>query len=385
MPFPPSPKLQEEKGFIIIALSPFVFFPTVVVGVHHRLFHAKQMPLFPDVDVVLFELLLVSTTRDPEDACTGLESIDATGDNFSNSGRSPHLGGPCTVESTNNRSTPNVGVGGGENSPIKSQVTNCPGGDGPTDSPSCTFVGAVALLLSEVVGAWRAMESPLFDSAGGVAGTIKVAARLLDGEATTTQAAENTSVQESNRDVDEAEAKTTAAHRDTESKSLAAGAPVPAEAVTSPSATSGLVISQSDDGSSANRTAKSKGGRCDRRVASAPTSPCCDRSSGSSRGSHGPAPTGRAQEKSLSSCTAAALEGRQFEPVRAGQMAPRATIIYRGVKLPFRWFRSGTVKGMDETLREMLGEGQFQNTFVWKRMAGQFFLRSKLNLNEQCP
>eukprot|EP00903_Cladosiphon_okamuranus_P011276 g10633.t1 len=313
-----------------------------------------QVPIFPDVDGVLFELLLVSTPRDPEDGRDGLESIDATGDDGSNSGRSPDLGGPCTAKAVNNRPKRNTSIGGSVTSPGESLVASCAGGGQTTESRSCTFVGAVALLLSEVVGAWREMESPLFDSAGGVAGTIKLAARMLGGETTKAQEAEKPAAQESYRSFDGAEALTPAAYHETKSKIMAAGLSV-TEAVTSPPAPSGLAMTDINDVSPANRMAKPEGRRRERRGASPPTSVCYAQSNGSSRGSRCSAPVGPAQARSMFSCTEAALERRPFEPVRADDMAPTATIIYMGVKLPFRWFRSGTVKGIDQALREVLG------------------------------
>lgn len=336
------------------------------------------MPIFPDVDGVLFELLLVATPRDPVEGCAGLQSTDAIGDSGSTCGsacgRPIHLEVPGKVaKAANRRSERNArGVGGGEPSLGESEAEGKSAAatsdrladDRTTVDPrgrSCTFVGAVALLLSEVVGAWREMESPLFDGAGGVAGTIKLAARVLDGDAGRAQQADKTAVvQERNRDKGGEEAlETAAAHRATEPESVEAGvsaAHAKTEAVGPPLASSGLARSHVDDVSPADRMAKPRGGRRERRGASAPTSPCCDRSRGRCGDSRGPASVGPAEQRSSSSCTAAALEARQLEPVRADEMAPRAVIMYRGVRLPFRWFRSGTAKGMDEALREMLGE-----------------------------
>lgn len=320
------------------------------------------MPVFPDVDGVLFELLLVTVPRDPVDGCTGPQPTDAMDNIGSTSGRPTHLVGPCTVEAPNGRSERSAGIGGDETSRGDSEVeaksvatSNRLGGDRTTDSGSCAFVGAVALLLSEVVGTWRDMESPLFDSAGGVAGTIKLAARALGGQ---TQDAETPVGRESTRSTGKPEAIKTV-HHDTESKGMAEGESVEkaaAVAVTSVPATSERARGHNNRVSPVDSRAKFRGGRQEGRDASPPKSPRCGRSCGSCRGSRGPAPTEPPEQQSFSSRTGVALEGRHFGPVRADEMAPRATIVYRGMRLPFRWFRSGTARGMDEDLRELLGE-----------------------------
>lgn len=43
-------------------------------------------------------------------------------------------------------------------------------------------------------------------------------------------------------------------------------------------------------------------------------------------------------------------------PTLTKEEVPRATIIYRGLRLPFRWFRSSSAKAIDRSLRETLGE-----------------------------
>lgn len=306
------------------------------------------MPIFPNVDGVLFELLLFTPPRDSVGGCTGLQPIGTASDGGSTSGTPIPLKRTCTEKAASCRSERNAGFCGGETYPGGSEakgknvaIGGCLGGDRSTDSRSCIFLGAVALLLSEVVGAWREMESPLFDSAGGVAGTIKLAARALGGEVSRTQEAEATAVRESLARVGGAEGVKIAAHQGTESGGTA---------------TSGLARSVTGGVSPMSRIATPRGGWRDSRGASAPASPHCDRSRGRCRGSRGPAPIEPTQQLGFSGCTAVAMEGGHFDSATEDEMAPRATIIHRGVRLPFRWFRSGTARGMDEALREVLGE-----------------------------
>ena len=337
------------------------------------------MPIFPGVDGVLFELLLVTPPRDPVDGCDGLQPADLDGGSGSARAlRRTHLERSSTETTTaKKRSEPKkASVGGGETSlgesegeRKKSAALGGRLGVGRTAADSrssCTFVGAVALLLSEVVGAWREMESPLFDSAGSVAGTIKLAARVLEGEARRSQqgAANKAALQEGGGDTGVAEALETAAGRSkTESVTVATGmlaASAKTEAAASPLATSELVRSRDDVVSPVDHMARPSGGPCERRGEPAPPSPCCDRSRGSCRGSRGPATAEPAEQRGFARCAAAAPEVHQLEPFRADEMAPRAVIIYKGVRLPFRWFRSGTAKGMDEALRDVLGELPFE-------------------------
>eukprot|EP00752_Nemacystus_decipiens_P015676 g13990.t1 len=325
------------------------------------------MPVFPDVDGVLFELLLLATPRSPRNVCTGLQSTDSIGDSGSTKDPHSNLERLCTVKAANGRSERSSSVGVGETSLGESDVEgksaacgNSLGGDRTADSRSCILVGAVALLLSEVVGVWRDMESPLFDKAGGVAGTIKLAARFVRGEAGGVQEADNTSVQDREKSIGGAEAMETAAHTRKESMSMAAGvsaAKTAAKAVASPAATSGPARSHNDDVSPVNHTAKARSDRRERQGKSAPTSPCCTRNRGSLRGGRGQAASVEAVvHRNFMGCTrTGGLEAPQLELVRADEMAPRAVIIYKGVKLPFRWFRSGTAKGIDAALRETLG------------------------------
>ncbi|CAM9397299.1 unnamed protein product [Ectocarpus fasciculatus] len=301
------------------------------------------MPILPDVDAILFELLLVSKPPYANDGCgNNPEKTDTTGSSGSVPMCRERLGPANPADYHRERTgatergckTPRSGgaeVGGAVSVHLK---------DGPNrESQPRALVGAVALLLSEVVGAWRTMESPLFDMAGGVAGRIRMAARIVGRP------------------------------------NAGPGGPLECERRRSRGDTKGgepPSALEDDDCTPTRLPAAEVAGRdgpCGRRRESdfSPTAPCCGRQQGrgsggrSSRG--GLPPFSRSEEPAEAAAergdlprgAPAAVKVGCCSTVEADEMVPRAVILYRGMKLPFRWLRSGTARLMDKALREMLG------------------------------
>lgn len=219
------------------------------------------------------------------------------------------------------------------------------------ESQPRALVGAVALLLSEVVGTWRTMESPLFDIAGGVAGRIRMAARIvgrpnsgpggpLEGE-----------------------------RRRSRGDAKRGGGPPSAleDNDCTPTMLPAAEVAEAELGRPCG---------CRRESEFSPTSPCCGRQhgrrgSGASGSRGGLPPFSRSEDPGEAAAEQGDLLGGAPAAAKVGccsrvggdEMVPRAVILYRGMKLPFRWLRSGTATLMDTSLRELLGEWRI---LCWK-------------------
>lgn len=179
-----------------------------------------------------------------------------------------------------------------------------------------TRAGAVALLLSEVVDAWRTLESPIFDSAGSISGHIKISARIRTGTGT-------------------AECAAGAINSSTAKKNGAT--------VATKTARPTLKEEESTEKPATEASA--------RPFLAASTPKCCHQH----KKGHSPCNTllrtvENGDKVSDLTPTKEALLARKVE------VAPRVAIFYRGLRLPFRWFRSSTAAAMDKRLRGTLGE-----------------------------
>lgn len=266
------------------------------------------------------------------------------------------------------------------------------------DSRACMLVGAVALLLSEVVDTWRTMESPLFDSAGGVVGKIKLAARVSGLEIRDTQetsrvqdAVEREITHEVVKENSTAQVKgvqTVRVPGRVETVAVAAaspGKPVrPARVMSS--------IEQNPESSPQQKVKTRAGGRNHKQgLTDTSGSRCrtCTRGRDSkvayAHSSHGGEHCNDGTRPGVFPSTVAAAavasEGTAGEDgsssiVKAEAMTPRVVVLYRGVRLPFRWFRSGTVRGMEIALRETLGKCQCRMGTGEDRLSGGWFCRA---------
>lgn len=306
------------------------------------------MPILPGVDGVLFELLFLGTPLHERDGLQPTEPKDCS-NNTSDGGKEQDTvaqisAGKATLSQ---RRPEEEGASDGSDC-----LANCRVGD----SRPCVFVGAVALLLSEIASAWREMESPLFDAAGSTSGTIKLAVRMLGRELQGSKAADAVLANESAKDEDGREVERTATAHAAEGSTGAAEASAARNAARVPLSTPER--ERMDEGYFL-RPKQSTGireGQRDCRGQSASASPCCRHDRGSdSLGRLPPAELGVSEHRGAMNTTAAATDEKASAGVTADEMAPRAVIIYRGMRLPFRWFRSGTARGMDEALREALG------------------------------
>lgn len=336
------------------------------------------MPILSDVDGVLFELLLLATPRHADDERDRSQSAKPVDSNSTSGGFPVQLDrlSVANNDDLHHERYAGTGVGVRENGAPGGGVV-CPAHvDGlETDQDKnprpCLLVGAVALLLSEVADVWREMESPLFDSAGGVAGTIKLVARVLRGDSDGKKRIESTAWDETPNTMSGAQNPTAAAHQETCLTRTAV------RVSASPSAEVGLATpfavarpTSTEGGTAAACPPRTRDGRDRRRVhreGSVSGSPCCGGHWGSSRrGRPGSGQWGCAEQLGLLRSTAAGKEKRRPSvPEKADETAPRATILYRGLKLPFRWFRSATVREIDEALRETLGERNWLRRKVW--------------------
>lgn len=314
------------------------------------------------MDGVLFELLLLASPRDAVDGCYRPQSIDAIDSNSTSSGTPVQLDRLRVANITSFHHDRHAGTGVTEKEIFPGDGLESDLNRGPRPS---LLVGAVALLLSEVVEGWREMESPLFDSAGGVAGTIKLVARVLRGGADGTQRTRAIARDEIIKTASGGLECVPVTHQETSSSSTSTSAKVSAPSRTevglaSPFAVARLTSTEKGTSPPPPRARDARIRRRDHREgsASASASPHC----GGRRGTSRRVGTGPGQwdcgEKLGHTCdtTEADAKGRPLVSVREDEMAPRAVILYRGVRLPFRWFRSGTAREMDEALREMLGE-----------------------------
>lgn len=270
-----------------------------------------QMSILPDVDGVLFELVLSKPLSLGGRVGYDLQMCSVT------------KRGTRREETTSdlNGTTPAAGIDGDGTPPA------C-GGQAPSNNPqnpphdfACVRVGAVALLFADVAAnTWRTLESPLFNSTGGTIGRIKMAARLLGGPR---EAYGNAGSGDTSTAVNDV--------------ATAAVAGTPAGSPVSPT-------QEIEDFLSALRN-NEMGGHNPRPS----RTPTCR--------SHARADFLEGVDTSSSrknkQSTAVWTEGGRWK--RDFEMTPRATILYRGLRLPFRWFRSGTSTALDEALRETLG------------------------------
>lgn len=329
------------------------------------------MPILSDVDGVLFELFVLTAPPDASDGYDRPQSTEVINNNSSTDRGIPaqidRLGVANVSSFHRHERDASTDVRGNENATGGSAAIITADGDGLNNSvqnrgPSpCLLVGAVALLLSELVECQCEMKSPLFDSAGGVAGTIKLVARVLRGSAEGTQRTETTARDEAPAPTSGAQARMAAAsHEKTYASGTTTISAVPkAEAgLASPFAVARLTRTDKGTAASPPRTRGVSDRRREHRQRSASASPGCGGCRDSSgRGRPGPEKRGSAEKLDLPRGMAAAKE-KDCPPVPAtvDEMAARAVILYRGLSLPFRWFRSGTAREMDEVLRETLGE-----------------------------
>lgn len=251
-------------------------------------------------------------------------------------------------------------------------------------------VGAVALLLSEVGSgdSWRTMESPLFDRAdreGRVVGRIKMLARRVGvgGEETT---ASNESIKSVVR-VEGARAATdkpkSAVREETHhqarkrktSTASTTGAGLEAAAVAAVGAAAAAPHStELKEGVFSGQENQTKARKKSAAAAAASSSAtaCCNHGRGRGESipytSNDVSRTGKQIGRLAGSTTgtvekpvapvglAVAAVATAAAAAATNETPPRATILYRGLCLPFRWFRSSTPAAMDEALRETLGE-----------------------------
>lgn len=184
------------------------------------------------------------------------------------------------------------------------------------DSSGRTLVGAVALLLSDVATRWRTTGSPLFDSAGSVVGTIKMAARVLGGGD------------------DEAD------------RGVALERKVAAPVTAVERAPTGRV-------DKTKYPSQRKVVQDYRRVQDSTQTPsCCSHGGSRFTPRAGYESWGNAPREALPAI-ATVLKERPL--ARDSEMTPRAVILYRGIRLPYRWFRSSSAAAMGKALRETLG------------------------------
>ncbi|CAN0183327.1 unnamed protein product [Ectocarpus sp. 6 AP-2014] len=296
------------------------------------------MPILPGVDAILFEIFLVAKPAYTNHGCGNPETTDTIGSGGSVPTRRDRLG-PANPADHHHEPQPGSGsTEGGCKTPRSGGAPVNPN----RESQPYALIGAVALLLSEVVGAWRTMESPLFDIAGGVAGSIRMAARIVGRPNSGPAGPLEGDRRRSRGDAKSSEPPSALEDDDCTPTKLPAAEVAEAE----------------------------RGGPCGCRRESEflPTSPCCGRQHGR-RGSGGsgsrvgllpfsrsedPAEVPTEQGDLLGGAPAAAKVGC-CSRVGAVEMVPRAVILYRGMKLPFRWLRSGTARLMDKSLRQMLG------------------------------
>lgn len=303
------------------------------------------MPILPGVDGVLFELLLV-TPHVGGGLIHGRPNHNASKTSTALRGgyRSPY----SLVQEVDADNEPSPGMHRGQTG----EGSNLRGFDGSvsTDristggvSSDNVLVGAVALLLSEVAANWRTMESPLFDRAGCVVGKIKMVARV-EGAAAANKP--KSTVCEKNHQARRKTVTTTGVGVET-AVAAAAGAAVPP----SIELKEGELFGQEQSRARGNPAAAS-------------ATACCNHG----RRENTPYIPNLSRTKELMGRLAGDTVGT-VEPVAAvglgtvakavaahNEIPSKATILYRGLCLPFCWFRSSTPAVMDAALRETLGE-----------------------------
>ncbi|CAM9451967.1 unnamed protein product, partial [Ectocarpus sp. 12 AP-2014] len=297
-----------------------------------------RMPILPGVDAILFELFLVAKPAYTNHGCGNPGTPDAIGSGGSVPTCRDRLGPANPADHHREQQQVSGSTEGG----CKTSRSGGAQVDPSRESQPYALIGAVALLLSEVARAWRTMESPLFDIAGGVTGRIRMAARIVGRTNSGPGGLLESGRRRSRGDAKGGEPPSALEGDDCTPTTLPAAQVAEAE----------------------------RGGPCGcrREWEFSPTSPCCGRQHGrrgcgasGSRGelppfsrSEGPAEAAAEQGDLLGGAPAAAKVGC-CSRVGTDETVPRAVILYRGMKLPFRWLRSGTARSMDISLREMLG------------------------------
>lgn len=174
-------------------------------------------------------------------------------------------------------------------------------------------VAAVALLLSQVGQTWRTMESPLFDSAGTVVGRVKTAARVTGRRAIRSGLNETTSLGGSGRLYPEPHLKTDKTNEQAPTKGHM---------------------------SEAEYRGRTKSRRC------------CGGASRCSRSTE----LSRLPDLPDLRRLPAIEEDIQPPLERSVKRIPQSvTLIYRGLRIPLRWYCTGSTKIIDKSLRETLG------------------------------
>lgn len=196
--------------------------------------------------------------------------------------------------------------------------------EGRDSSENYRRLGAVALLLAEVADMWRITESQLFDDAGGVRGTIKLGARFL---------------RRSRRIV-----TATCARK------------IPAILRTPRDTTEVSRVTERNQGPATAVPRLRHAGRLTRN-GETPTSRNYASRLPDEDGSPGRAAKKDAIGRINMSGGALTLKNETFCRRKDQGRAPRAKILYRGLCLPFRWFRSSSEAAVRKSLRGALGEG----------------------------
>ncbi|CAB1118673.1 unnamed protein product [Ectocarpus sp. CCAP 1310/34] len=301
-------------------------------------FSTLQMPILSGVDAILFEIFLVAKPTYTNHGCGNPETTNTIGRGGSVPTWRDRRGPANAADHHREHQQLSGSIERGCKTPRSwgSQV------DPKRESQPYALIGAVALLLSEVVGAWRTMESPLFDIAGGVTGRIRMAARIVGRPNSGPGGPLEGERRRSRGDAKRGEPSSAFEGDGCTPTRLPAAQVAEAE----------------------------RGGPCGcrREWDCSPTSPCCGRQHGrrgrGASGSRGGLPSfsrsedpaeAAAEQGDLLGGAPAAAKVLCCSRVGTDETVPRAVILYHGMKLPFRWLRSGTARSMDKSLREMLG------------------------------
>lgn len=366
-----------------------------------------QMPIIPGVDGVLLELLLV-TPRVGGDDLFAHGRPNHAAPKASTALRSERHRNPDSLaqeyaEDASNwysPGTPSRGdrTGEGENEEEEGDLArdNCDSssvsdstGTGRVSTGGISSdnvdvrVGAVAMLLSEVAAQnWRTMESPLFDDrAGHVVGKIKMLARRGSMEEEETAAANKPTsavrmeVEGATATNKSTEAATTTGAGAEAAVAGAAGAAAVTGTAAAPPPSMELVGGSLSGGQEDRSRARTKPASAATSVSA--TAGCSDgredtntpstshdalRTGGELLGRPAGGPAGTAEHP----LAAVGLAVAAAAAAAANETPPRATILYRGLCLPFHWFRSTSPAAMDKTLRETLGEFVGEDRYLFR-------------------
>lgn len=282
------------------------------------------MPILPDVEGILFELLFFlphsvngNNLDEPEQPTT--LSVRAGQGNSHTYNNITHKSQP--PRSNDQHRTSAIGDPFGDDDSSPEQRVNRssvdllePDRNGRDPAlPITVHVAAVALLLSQVDQTWRTMESPLFDSAGAVVGRVKAAARITRRQTIPNGLDEATGLDGSEQHFPEPKLKTAKREKRASTK--------------------GHTCDEKYERHMKSRSCCGGGSRCSRSVEVSQLPDLPDLR-------HLPA----------------IEEHIQSLVERIGERVPQsATIIYRGLRMPFRWYRTGSAEAIDKSLRETLG------------------------------